>query len=405
LVPAGEPATLREAQQRDPPNVTPPLPLLYLDHLASTPLDPLVFEAMLPWWALGAVGNPHAAHTAGWRAADAIEEARAEIAALVGARPGEVVFTSGATEANTLALLGATPRGDARGACVVSAVEHASVSECLPELRRRGHPTATVAVDGDGAIDLAALETALAATAGPALVSVMAANNEVGTVQPLAAVAALSRRRHALVHSDAVQALGTRVIDMAALGLDLLSLSGHKLNGPMGIGALVVREGVGLVPPSQGGGQQRGRRPGTLPTPLCVGLGAACRLARGRAAEDGRRMAALRDRLWGLLHGALTGVRRNGAADGLAGCLNVTIPGIDAADLLLGLPELALATGSACQGERAGPSLVLLAMGRSAADAHASLRFGLGRTTRAEEVEEAAARLVAAVRTAGACPP
>ncbi|CAO3436993.1 cysteine desulfurase family protein [Azospirillum doebereinerae] len=378
------------------------MPLLYLDHLASTPLDPLVFEAMLPWWAPGAVGNPHAAHAAGWRAADAIEEARAEIAALVGARPGEVVFTSGATEANTLALLGATPPG---GVCVVSAVEHASVLECLPELRRRGHRTVTVAVDGDGTIDLAALERALGGGTGPALVSVMAANNEVGTVQPLAAVTALARRHRALVHSDAVQAMGTRVVAMPALGLDLLSLSGHKLNGPMGIGALVVREGVRLVPPSQGGGQQRGRRPGTLPTPLCVGLGVACRLARARAAEDGRRMASLRDRLWALLSGALPGIRRNGAADGLAGCLNVTIPGMDAADLLLGLPELALATGSACHGDRAGPSPVLLAMGRSAADAHASLRFGLGRATRAEEVEEAAARLIAAVRTAGASPP
>ncbi|MGF7177654.1 cysteine desulfurase family protein [Azospirillum doebereinerae] len=379
------------------------MPLLYLDHLASTPLDPLVFEAMLPWWAPGAVGNPHAAHAAGWRAADAIEEARAEIAALVGARPGAVVFTSGATEANTLALLGAMPPG---GACVVSAVEHASVMECLPELRRRGHRTATVAVDGEGSIDLAALDAALTGTAGPSpsLVSVMAANNEVGTVQPLAAVAALARRHRALVHSDAVQALGTRAIVMPALDLDLLSLSGHKLNGPMGIGALVVREGVRLVPPSQGGGQQRGRRPGTLPTPLCVGLGAACRLARGRAEEDGRRMAGLRDRLWTTLSGVLPGIRRNGAADGLAGCLNVTIPGIDAADLLLGLPELALATGSACRGDRAGPSPVLLAMGRSASDAHASLRFGLGRTTRPEEVEEAAARLIAAVRTAGVYP-
>ncbi|MBP2229027.1 cysteine desulfurase [Azospirillum agricola] len=379
---------------------------IYLDHLASTPLDPQVLDAMLPWWAPGAAGNPQAAHPAGWRAADAIEEARGHIAALVGARPGAVVFTSGATEANTLALLGTLAPG---AACLVSAVEHPSVLGCLPELRRRGHPTTIVPVDADGRVDPNALERALAVGAaagtGPALVSVMAANNEVGTIQPLAGITALARRHGALVHSDAVQALGTRALDMPALGLDLLSLSGHKLNGPMGIGALLVRDGVRLAPPSAGGGQQGGRRPGTLPTALCVGLGAACRLARARAEEDGRRIAALRDRLWARLEAELSGIRRNGAANGLAGCLNVTIPGIDAADLLLGLPELALATGSACRSGDAEPSHVLLAMGRSAEDAHASLRFGLGRTTRAEEVDEAAARLVAAVRTAGGCPP
>lgn len=385
------------------------MPPIYLDHLAATPLDPLVLEAMLPWMAPEAVGNPHAAHPAGWRAADAIEEARAEVAALVGARPGAVVFTSGATEANTLALLAATPPG---GSVIVSAVEHASVLGCLPELRRRGHPTAVVAVDGNGRVRVEALERALEAARGegrPALVSVMAANNEVGTVQPLAAIGALARRHGALLHCDAVQALGTRALSMTALGLDLLSLSGHKLNGPMGIGALVARDGVNVVPLSPGGGQQRGRRPGTLPTPLCVGLGVACRLARRRAEEDGHRMATLRDRLWAALLAAVPGIHRNGAAGGpdacLAGCLNVTIPGLDAAGLLLDLPELRIATGSACHGGEAGPSPVLLAMGRSAADAHASLRFGLGRSTGEAEVDEAAALLIAALRTAGACPP
>jgi len=370
---------------------------IYLDHLASTPLDPLVRDAMLPWFAPEAVGNPHASHPAGWRAADAIEEARAAVAALVGARPGAVVFTSGASEANALALLGATPPG---GLCVVSAVEHASVLGCLPELRRRGHRTAVLPVDRDGRVDPDTLADAL--PDGPALVSVMAANNEVGTVQPLAELAAAARRRGALVHSDAVQALGTRRLDMAALGLDLLSLSGHKLNGPMGVGALLVRDGVRLSPLSAGGGQQDGRRAGTLPTALCVGLGAACRLAGARAEEDGRRVAALRDRLWGLLSAALPGIARNGAPDGLAGCLNVTIPGVDAADLLLGLPDLVLATGSACHSGTAEPSHVLLAMGRPAADAHASLRVGLGRTTTGAEVEAAAARLIAAVGTAAA---
>ena len=367
--------------------------MIYLDHLASTPLDPLVLEAMLPWMQPGAAGNPHAAHAAGWRAADAIEEAKGEIAALVGARPGEVVFTSGATEANTLALLGGLPPG---GGCVVSAVEHASVLGCLPELRRRGHPVAVLPVDGSGRVDPADLERALTELPGRALVSVMAANNEVGTVQPLAELATAAARHGTLIHSDAVQALGTRALDMEALGLHGLSLSGHKLYGPMGIGALILRRPFRPVPPSAGGGQQRGLRAGTLPTPLCVGLGAACRLARQRREEDARRIAELRDRLWRRLCRRLPGLRRNGAAedgDRLAGCLSVTLPGIDAADRLLDLPDLAVATGSACHSGAGEPSHVLLALGLSAADAHASLRFGLGRGTTEVEVDAAAGRL------------
>ncbi|PWC56926.1 cysteine desulfurase [Azospirillum sp. TSH7] len=371
--------------------------MIYLDHLASTPLDPQVLEAMLPWMRPEAAGNPHAAHSAGWRAGDAIAQARAEVAALVGAQPGEVVFTSGATEANTLALLGGVPAG---GGCVVSAVEHASVLGCLPELRRRGHAVAILPVDADGRVDPAALDDALAGLPTPALVSVMAANNEVGTIQPLAELAAVAARHGATMHSDAVQALGTRALDMAALGIHGLSLSGHKLYGPMGIGALIVRRPFRPVPASPGGGQQRGLRGGTLPTPLCVGLGVACRLARERREEDARRIGELRDRLWQRLQSRLPGIRRNGAADGLAGCLNVTIPGIDAADRLLDLPELAVATGSACHSGASEASHVLLALGLSVMDAHASLRFGLGRGTTAAEVDEAADRLAAALGSA-----
>ncbi|KAA0573686.1 cysteine desulfurase family protein [Azospirillum sp. Sh1] len=371
--------------------------MIYLDHLASTPLDPQVLEAMLPWMRGQAVGNPHAAHPAGWRAADAIAQARAEVAALVGAQPGEVVFTSGATEANTLALLGGVPAG---GGCVVSAVEHASVLGCLPELRRRGHAVAILPVDAGGRVDPAALDEALAGLPTPALVSVMAANNEVGTVQPLAELAAVASRHGATMHSDAVQSLSTRAIDMAALGIHGLSLSGHKLYGPMGIGALIVRRPFRPVPASPSGGQQRGLRGGTLPTPLCVGLGVACRLARERREEDARRIGDLRDRLWQRLRSRLPGIRRNGAAEGLAGCLNVTIPGIDAADRLLDLPELAVATGSACHSGASEASHVLLALGLSVMDAHASVRFGIGRDTTAAEMDEAVDRLAAALGSA-----
>ncbi len=350
---------------------------IYLDHLASTPLDPAVLEAMLPW--LAHAGNPHARHRPGWAAADAIETARAEVAALAGARPGEVVFTSGATEANNLALLGAVPEG---WPVLASAIEHPSVLEC--------HRGDRLPVDRHGMVDLDRLEAAL--RNGPALVSVMSANNEVGTLQPVAEIAAVCRAHGALFHCDAAQ------WPVAMDGIDLLSLSGHKLYGPQGIGALVVRDGVSLRPQLSGGHQQNGRRAGTLPTALCVGLGEACRLARTRRDEDARRIAMLRERLFGTLADRLPGIRRTSLAEGcLPGCLNIVVPGVDAADLLLDLPDMALSTGSACSTGREGPSHVLLALGLSPEDAHASFRFGLGRTTTGAEIDEAAARFAQAV--------
>lgn len=350
---------------------------IYLDHLASTPLDPAVLEAMRPW--LLHAGNPHAAHRPGWEAEDAIEAARAEVAALVGAKAGEVVFTSGANEANNLALFGAVSES-----CpvLVAAVEHPSVLECLPELERRGHRTQRLPVDRRGALDLDALEAAL--KAGPALVSVMAANNEVGTFQPVAEIGGLCRQYGAVFHTDAAQ--------WPVALPDLLSLSGHKLYGPQGIGALVVRDGVPLRPLLFGGGQQNGRRPGTLPTALCVGLGAACRLWNVGRTE------ALRERLFAALAERLPEIRRTSPAEGcLPGCLNIVVPGVDAADLLLDLPDLALSTGSACSTGREGPSHVLLAMGLGVEEAHSSVRFGLGRTTSEAEVDEAAERFARAV--------
>ncbi|HYG91428.1 MAG TPA: cysteine desulfurase family protein [Azospirillum sp.] len=349
--------------------------LIYLDHLASTPLDPAVLEAMLPW--MRHAGNPHARHRPAWDAADAIEGARAEVAALVNARPGEVVFTSGATEANNLALLGGVPEV---WPVLASAIEHPSVLACLPEPE-----SARLPVDRRGVVDLDHLEARLREK--PALVSVMAANNEVGTLQPLAEIAALCRAHGALFHCDAAQ------MPVPMDGIDLLSLSGHKLYGPQGVGALVVRDGVALRPLLFGGHQQGGRRAGTLPTALCVGLGAACRLARIRREEDAGRITALRERLFTALATALPDLRRNSPADGcLPGCLNVTVPGVDAADLLLDLPDLALSTGSACSTGAEGPSHVLLALGLSPEDAHASFRFGLGRTSTESDVDEAAQR-------------
>jgi cysteine desulfurase len=368
--------------------------MIYLDHLASTPLDPAVLAAMLPWLDPAAAGNPHAAtHRAGWRAAAAVDTARSQVAALIGARSGEIVFTSGATEANNLALLGAVPAG---WTIAVSAIEHASVMACLPVLAKRGHPVRILPVDGTGRVDLAALDAVL--HAGPTLVSVMSANNEIGTLQPLGAIGALCRRHGALFHSDAVQSPGTAALDVRALGVDLLSLSGHKLYGPMGIGALFIRDGLALTPLLAGGGQQEGRRPGTVPVALAVGFGAACVLAATRRGDDAARMQRLRERLHDGLAAALPALIRNSpATDCLPGCLNVAIPGVDAADVLLALPELAIATGSACSSGGTGPSPVLLAIGRSAELAHASFRFGLGRSTTDAEIDRAPALLVKAI--------
>jgi cysteine desulfurase len=366
--------------------------LVYLDHLASAPLDARVLAAMRPWLEPGGAGNPHATtHRAGWRAREAIEDARALVAALVGARPGEIVFTSGATEANNLALFGASREG--RGV-IVAAIEHPSVLACLPELGARRRATRVVEVDEEARLRLDRLDPLREGD----LVSVMAASNEVGTLQPLGEIAARCRAAGALFHSDAVQAVASERIDVHALGLDLLSLSGHKLYGPQGIGALFVRDGLRLTPLLFGGGQQGGIRPGTLPTALCVGLGEAARLAREERERDRRRLLVLRERLWAGLQAAMPEARRNGSLEhGLAGCLHVTLPGVDAEGLLLELPDLALATGSACGSGADGPSHVLLAMGRGPADAYASLRFGLGRATTEAEVDLAVARIASAL--------
>jgi cysteine desulfurase len=302
--------------------------------------------------------------------------------------PGEVLFTSGATEANNLALFGASREGRA---VVVSAIEHPSVLDCLPALERRGRRTRTVPVDAEGRIRLGELEPVAAGD----LVSVMAANNEVGSIQPLDATAASCRTCGALFHTDAAQLLSSVPLDVRALGIDLLSLSGHKLYGPMGIGALFVRDGVPLEPQMFGGGQQAGRRPGTLPVALCVGLGEACRIAREERERDAARLCVLRERLFDRLKAEVPDLRRNGSVEhGLPGCLNVTLPGTDAEDLLLDLPELALSTGSACSTGTGGPSHVLLAMRRTPEDAHASVRFGLGRGTNEADLN-LAVRLIA----------
>lgn len=345
---------------------------------------------MLPWLAPEAAANPHSEHPAGWRAAKAIDQAREEVARLIGARPSEILFTSGATEANNLALLGASAKFFR---IVVSAIEHPSVLEPTDVLETRGLTREVLPVDSRGHVDPRAVQAALAR--GPALVSVMAANNEIGSLQRLAEIGRICRAENALLHVDATQALTTQEIDVTALGIDLLSLSGHKLYGPQGVGALFLRSGLELAPQVFGGGQQGERRPGTLPTALCVGLGAACRISGERRGRDTGHLLTLREQLWRGLRDLWPSLRRNSPEDGLPGCLNVMLPGLDAADFLLDLPELAISTGSACSSLAAEPSHVLRAIGLSAEDAHASLRFGLGRFTTCDEVD-AALRMFAA---------
>jgi len=352
---------------------------------------------MLPWLATEAAGNPHSEHVAGWRAAAIVDDARSSIASLIGARPSEIVLTSGATEANNIALLGLAAEVDH---VIVSAIEHPSVLEPTEVLRGRGLAVSILPVGGDGRVDLAALTRALAG--GRALVSIMAANNEMGTVQPLAEIGEMCRAQGAIFHTDAAQALSTQALDLAAASIDLLSLSGHKLYAPAGIGALYVRRGVSCRPLFFGGGQQGGLRPGTVPVALCAGLGEACRQVLAHREADAERIATLRDRLYAALQEAWPGVQRNSpAAAVLPGCLNVTVPGLDAADFLLDLPGLAVSTGAACASLSGRPSHVLRAIGLSAEQAHGSLRFGLGRGTTAQNVDTAAAQISAALRARG----
>jgi cysteine desulfurase len=364
---------------------------VFLDHQATTPCDPRVVAAMAPW--LGRPANPHAAGNAhGRAAAAAVEAAREEVAALVGARPAEIVFTSGATEAANLALAGLA--GSAGGHVVATAIEHACVLETAEALARAGVGTAVVPVGADGIADPDAVAAAI--RPDTRVVAVMAANNEIGTVQPVAEVAALCARLGAPLFVDAAQAGATLALDVEALGVGLLSLSAHKMHGPPGIGALYVRRALAgrLAPLLHGGGQQHGLRPGTVPTALAVGFGAACAIARAEREADARRVAGLRDRMLGLLRAAIPDLALNGHPERrLPGNLSVRLPGVPADDLLEALPDLSLSAGSACASDRREPSRVLAAIGLGPVEAAETVRIGLGRTTTSGDVERAAGRI------------
>ncbi len=358
---------------------------VYLDHNATTPLAPEVLEAMLPYLREHH-GNPSSLHLSGRLARDAIEQARAQVAALVRARPDEVVFTSGGTEANNLALKGIEATL-APGAIAVSAVEHASVREPARALAQGGRELVEIAVDRDGRIDPEAFDAAL--TPRMRLVSVIHANNETGVVQDIAALAQRARARGLIAHSDAVQAAGRIELDFAASGLHLMTLSAHKLNGPKGVGALVVDRRVDLEPQLHGGGHEGGRRSGTHNVAGIVGFGAAAARAAAGLTARALRLVALRERLEARL-GAVPGIEIHGAgAHRIPNTTAFSVEGIDGATLLMLLDEdgFALSSGAACGSADPEPSPVLLAMGVARERARGALRVSLGDGNSAEEID------------------
>jgi len=378
---------------------------IYLDHHATTPCDPRVVAAMQPYWSED-FGNPaSASHAFGWRAEAAVENAREEIARAIGAEdPREIVFTSGATESDNLALQGVLrARGVAGAHLITAATEHPAVLDTCRALAKQGASLTVLPVDAGGSVRVD--ELARAITRETLLVSVMAANGEIGALAPLAEIAAVCAERGVLLHSDAAQAVGKLPLAVAALGVDLLSISGHKLYGPKGVGALYVRrrrrsgERLVLAPLQYGGGQERGLRSGTLPAALIVGFARAVSLAVAEQPAESLRLAALRDRLFALLRERAGDVQLNGAAaPRLAGNLNVAFDGADADAVIARLSELALSTGSACSSAKPEPSHVLTALGLASARIKSSLRIGLGRFTTAAEIDFAAERIAEEVR-------
>jgi cysteine desulfurase len=370
---------------------------IYMDHHATTPVAPEVFEAMRPYF-LEHFGNAASRnHAFGWAAEAAVEAARAEVAHLIGCKPIEVVFTSGATESDNLALKGVAYAYRDKGTHIItSQVEHHAVLDTCKRLEKEGFPVSYLPVGRDAIVDPAAVAKAI--TPKTILVSVMLANNEVGTIQPLAEIGQFCKERGILFHSDAVQGVGKIPVGVDELGVDLLSLTAHKIYGPKGVGALYVRMGkprVRLIPQMDGGGHEKGRRSGTLNVPGIVGLGKACELAGRLMKEEATCLTALRERLRANLFLRLDHIHLNGhPAQRLPGNLNVSFDFVDGEALLMSLKDVAVSLGSACTSASAQASHVLRAMGLGDELAHTSIRFGLGRSNTEEEVDYVCGRLV-----------
>ena len=364
--------------------------LIYLDGHATTPCDPRIVDVMLPYFT-EAFGNPSSSlHPLGRKAAEAVQNAKAQIASLINSNPAEIIFTSGATESNNLAILGLA-RGLAshtgRKRIVTTKLEHKAVLEPCQELARQAYELVYLPVDSSGSVDLAAAGELI--TAQTLLVSVQAASNEIGTIQPIEHLTELTHAQGALFHTDAAQAVGKIPVDVEAWDVDLLSISAHKLYGPKGVGALYIRgglRGLPIMPLWFGGGQESGIRSGTVNVPGAVGLGKACELCEQLLPVEKQRVKSLRDSLEQEILKAIPGTRRNGdLKNRLPNNSSLTFPGIDAEALIINMPELALSTGSACTSGALEPSHVLTAIGLSREDAYSTVRIGLSRFTNEQE--------------------
>jgi cysteine desulfurase len=371
--------------------------LIYADYNATTPLDPEVRTAMNEALDVS-FGNPSSIHSAGQAARRLVDRARVQVAALLGAAPDEIIFTSGGTEADNLAVLGAAGAApDERPGIVTCAIEHKAVLDPCAHLQQQGRMVTVLPVDRDGRVELAAVEASANANVG--LFSIMLANNDTGTIQPVADIARVVQACGALVHTDAVQAAGKVPIDVKKLGVSLLSFSSHKIHGPKGAGALYVRYGARLAPLVHGGRQERTLRPGTENVPAIVGFGKACELARTRLDADARRVAGLRDHFEKQILARLHGTRINGGSERLPNTSNIAFAGLDgeAITINLDMMGMAVSTGAACSSADKTPSHVLMAMGQTAAEARSSVRFSFGRESADEEIERAVVLVVEAV--------
>jgi cysteine desulfurase len=373
---------------------------IYLDYQATTPLDPRVLEAMMPYFTYK-FGNPHSrSHSYGWEAEEGVEKARGQVAKLIGADEKEVIFTSGATESNNLAIRGVAEfYKDRKNHIVTTVTEHKCVLDTCRHLEQQGFEVTYLPVQKNGLIDLEALRAAV--TDKTVVVSVMAVNNEIGVIQPLAEIGKICREKKAFFHTDAAQAVGKIPLDVEAMNIDLMSISGHKIYGPKGIGALYVRRKprVRLVPLIVGGGQERGFRSGTLPTPLCVGLGEAAEIAMKEMDGEAKRLAKLQARLLKGLQDRLPEIFVNGDLEHrIPGNLNISFAYVEGESLMMGIKNLAVSSGSACTSASLEPSYVLRALGVEEELAHTSLRIGLGRFTTEHEVDTAVEELVRHVK-------
>jgi cysteine desulfurase len=369
---------------------------IYLDYQATTPMDPRVLEVMMPYFT-HKFGNPGSrSHAYGWEAEEAVEKARGQIAKLIGADEKEVIYTSGATESNNLAIRGVAEfYKDRKNHIITTVTEHKCVLDTCRHLEQQGFEVTYLPVQQNGLLDLDVLRAAI--TDKTVLVSVMAVNNEIGVIQPLAEIGKICRERKVFFHTDAAQAAGKIPLDVEAMNIDLMSISGHKIYGPKGIGALYVRRKprVRLVAMIYGGGQERGFRSGTLPTPLCVGLGEACEIAMKEMGTEAKHLAKLQERMLNGLRAKLTDIVINGDLEQrIPGNLNISFAYVEGESLMMGIKNLSVSSGSACTSASLEPSYVLRALGVEEEMAHTSLRIGLGRFTTEHEVDTAVDELV-----------